>query len=65
MDLLSELLGVSVLQFYLISEAIQMFLMNFSVVLHLFLQRSLQNTCGAHSQFYGGGGLTGLIQTDQ
>lgn len=41
-DILSELLCVSVLLLDLIPKSTQLFLMNLSVVLHLFLQGSLQ-----------------------
>lgn len=41
---LFELVDVSLLLFNLVSEATQLFVMNLSVVLHLFLQGSLHNT---------------------
>lgn len=42
--ILFELVNVSLLLFNLVSEATQLFVMNLSVVLHLFLQGSLHNT---------------------
>lgn len=42
-NILFELIDYSLLLFNLISEATQLFVMNLSVVLHLFLQSSLQN----------------------
>lgn len=45
------MVDVSLLVLYLVSEATQLFLMNLSVVLHLFLQGSLQNTQQEHIVF--------------
>lgn len=45
-NILFELVDMSLLVLDLVSETTQLFGMNFSVVLHLFLQGSLQNTAG-------------------